>query len=301
MSRLALRRTPTLVIALAALAAVLAVSTSLGVTGALGTAAVPLTTSSDPTVLSSWSGYGVGTTSPNAPIVDVLGSFIVPNETCPSPNASANANGLASEAIEVALDHFGPAGNLKADGAGVLIICVLGSPVYRAFVQQAPFPAFILPILISPGNVINVNITLTQWTFLDRTTIGGATAKWTAAVPIVKAHNSAECVVSRETALGLLPPQFKPLPATVPTALTNPVEFGSKYAIPSPAVGVGVGCWYSSPEVTGAPGGWMGIGNDPSPPFIALQFDLANPNAANEVTPGPLVTGALLDDSFIVP
>ena len=281
--------------------AVLATATLTGLTAAIGTAVVPATTSSDPVVLSSWSGYGVGTTSANAPIIDILGSFVVPNVTCPQPNASANnPYGVASEAIAVGLDHYGGVAALKLDGAGVVVVCVLGSPVYRAWVQQAPFPAFLLPVVVKPGDSILVNVTLSGWTFTDLTTAGGAAGSWTGSLSIAKAHNTAECVVSRVTALGILPAIFKQLPATVPTALTNPVEFGSAFVVPTPGA-ASAGCWYTSPSATGAPGAWLGIGNDPSPPFVAFQFDLANPNAATEITPGPLATGVLLDDSFVVP
>jgi len=293
-----------LVLAVAGIAvAVLVVSAlPLGFAGRLGAMVTPQSTSTDPIVPSSWSGYGVRTKTPNAPIVDVLGSWVVPNVTCPQPNASAaTPYALASEAIEAGLDHYGGAGALSMDGVGVVIACVLGNSIYRAFVQQAPLPAVLLPIVVKPGDVFEANVTLTKWTILDLTTPGGAAGTWTTSVSIALAHNSAECVVSRTPALGVLPPAFKPVPATIPTALTNPVEFGSLYATPSPAVGPADGCWYSSPLVTGAPGPWMGIGNAPSPPFIGLTFEMVNPNLANAIVPGPLATGILLDDSFVVP
>lgn len=285
-----------------AVAALMVSTVSTGVAGRLGAMFTPQSTSTDPVLYSSWSGYGVFTKSPNSPIVDVLGSWVVPNVTCPQPNASAAyPYALASEAIGVGLDHYGSPANLKMDGVGVVIACALGNAVYRAFVQQAPLAAVLLPFPVKPGDVFEANVTLSKWVITDLTTPGGAAGLWSTSVSVAVVHNSAECVVSRTPALGVLPAVFKPVPATVPTALTNPVEFGSLYATPSPAVGPADGCWYSSPAVTGAPGPWMGIGNAPSPPFLGITFEMLNPNVANVIAPGPLSTGILLDDSFVVP
>jgi len=284
-----------------ALGALIVASVPMGFATSLGSWFTPKSTGTDPLVPSSWSGYGVRTTTANAPIVDVFGSWVVPNVTCPQPNSSAaNPYSLASEAIGAGLDHYGGAGALSMDGVGVVIACVLGTPIYRTFVQEAPLPATLLPIVVHPGDIFQANVTLTTWTISDLTTPATATGTWAMSVSIAVAHNSAECVVSRTPALVVLPPAFKPVPATIATALTNAVEFGSLYATPSPAVGSAAGCWYSSPRVTGAPGGWVGIGNAPAP-FIGLTFEMVNPNVANAIVPGPLMTGTLLDDSFIVP
>lgn len=303
MSRFALGRVSVFGIVGVAAGVLVVCGAFTGLAGSIGLAMTPQSMTSDPVIPSSWSGYGVRTTTPNAPIVDVFGSWVVPNVTCPQPNASnaANPYGLASEAIGAGLDHYGVLGNLKMDGAGVVIACILGNPIYRAWVQQAPLAATLLPMTVKPGDIFQTNITLSTWTLADLTTPASLTGSWTTSVSVALAHNSAECVVSRSTALGVLPPAFKPVPATVPTALTNPVDFGSLYAVPPASIGTPAGCWYSSPAVTGAPGGWTGIGTWPSPPFVGLTFEMLNPNPANVIAPGPLASGKLPNDSFIVP
>jgi len=301
MSRSAPSRTAVLALAGVAVGLLVVGGSSLGFVSVIGGLFTPASSAVDPVVPGTWSGYGVAPSAKSGPILDVVGSWVVPNVTCPAANTTnaANPYGLASEAIGVGLDHYGGLGALKMDGAGVVIACVLGTAVYRAWVQQAPLPAMLLPFVVKPGDNVQANVTLLGWAITDFTTPGGAAGSWTTAVSTKLAHNSAECVVSRTPALGVLPPTFRPVPATVPNALTNPVEFGSLYA-KAPSGGPLEGCWYQSILVTGAPGPVLGIGNVAAP-LVALTFDLLNPSAANVIAPGPLATGTLLDDSFVVP
>jgi len=293
-----------LVLGVVGLAVLLMVAPSVpyGIARALGAAVTPATVSGDPLINTNWAGYGVRPSTINTPILDILGSWVVPNVTCPNVTPAANVYALASEAIGAGLDHWAGGGGLRMDGAGVLIVCVQGRALYFAWDEEAPLPAVVIGGFIPhPGDVFQANVTLSGWSLRDLTTPQAAAGIWTTPLSAKLAHNSAECVVARGTSLGVLPSVFLPVPASVPTKLTNPVEFGSLFATPSPAIGPAAGCWYSAALATGAPGPWVGIGTAPTPPVIGYTFQMLNPNAANLIVPGPLMSGLLPNDSFIVP
>jgi hypothetical protein len=250
-----------------------------GLAGALGSYVAPHSMSSDPLVNGPWSGYGVRSTVAAQPITLMAGTWIQPGINCPTV-------GYASEVIAVGLDHYGS----RIDGVGTLVVCVLGSPVYFAWVDQAPAVATILPLAVHVGDRFQANISTTTYTLTDLTTVTSVSAPWTGSLSIALGRNSAECIVTRGPTLGLLAPIFNPLPTSSPTNLTDRVLFGSLYTS-------ALGCAY----MDFATGGFNGLGTLPAP-YVGYTFHLNNPPPAGSViAPLPLTTGSLPLDSFIVP
>jgi len=250
-----------------------------GVGGALGAPVSSHRAGSDPVVGGPWSGYGVRTTAASSPIQAMVGSWIEPGVPCPTV-------GYASEVIETGLDHYGK----RIDGVGSLILCVLGTPVYFTFVDQAPGVATILPLAVHVGDIMAANVSTTYYSLYDVTTATGVSGSWSPVLSLTLAHNSAECVVARGPSLGIVPSLFNHLPTASPTTLSARVIFGSLYT-GSP------GCAYQD----FATGSFNGIGTFPAP-YMGYTFKLSNPPPAGTfITPGPLGSGFLPLDSFVVP
>jgi len=248
-----------------------------GLAGAIGAYVTPHPLSSDPIVGGPWSGYGVRTTSAAVPIDVMDGTWIQPGINCPAV--------YASEVIGAGLDHYGA----RIDGVGTLTLCVLGTPVYFAWVDQAPAAATLLPLAVSPGDRFTASVTTSGYTFTDITTATSLSGVWTGTLSTAVTHNSAECIVTRGPTLGLAPSLFNPLPTSSPTTLQDRVLFGSLYtSVP--------GCDYGN----SASGAIYGIGTVP-PPYVGYTFKLSNPPPAGSfIQPLPLSSGLMPLDSFVI-